>query len=93
MWFDSLAWLTTQFVLCRKSTDLSWEGEEPDVAAAEEDPPAAVEESASLPQVETIAQGAEATPPEATVLEGMYISMTSFASGGHSPRVLTLHVL
>jgi hypothetical protein len=63
------------------------------VAAAEEDPPAAVEESASLPQVETITQGAEATPPEATVLEGMYISTTSFASGGHSPRVLTLHVL
>jgi hypothetical protein len=29
-----------------------------------------VEESASLPQAETVAQGAEATPPEATVVEG-----------------------
>jgi hypothetical protein len=38
-----------------KSTDLSWEGEETDVAAAEENPPAAVEESASLPQAEVVA--------------------------------------
>jgi hypothetical protein len=30
----------------------------------------AVEESASLPQAETIVQGVEATPPEATVVEG-----------------------
>jgi hypothetical protein len=85
--FDSLAWLTTQSVLCKKSTYLSWEGEEPDVAATEEDLPAAVEESASLPQAETVAQGAEATPPEAIVVEGMYISTTLFASGSsRSPR-------
>jgi hypothetical protein len=90
MQFDSLAWLTTQFVLCRKSTDLSWEGEEPDVAAAEEDPPAAVEESASLPRAETVAQGAEATPLEATVVGGMYTSTTPFeSSSSRSPRVLT----
>jgi hypothetical protein len=77
-------------VLCRKSTDLSWEGEELDVATAEEDPSAAVEEFASLPQAKTVAQGAEATPSEATVVEGMYISTTSFASGSsRSPRVLT----
>jgi hypothetical protein len=71
MSFDSLAWLTNQFVLCRKSTDLSWEEEEPDATATEEDPPAAEEEFASLPQAEIVAQGAEATPPEATVVEGM----------------------
>jgi hypothetical protein len=62
--------LFTPTVLCRKSTDLSWEGEEPDAAVAEEDPPAAVEESAPLPQAETVAPGAEATPPEDTVVEG-----------------------
>jgi hypothetical protein len=49
---------------------LSWEGEEPSAAAGEEDPSPAVEESAMLPQAETVAQGAEATPPEATVVEG-----------------------
>jgi hypothetical protein len=76
-----------------KSTDLSREGEETDMAAAEENPPAAVEESASLPQAEVVAQGAEATPPEAIVVEGMYTSTTSFASGSHSPWVLTSHLL
>jgi hypothetical protein len=57
-------------MLCRKSTNLSWEGEEPSAAAGEEDPSPAVEESATLPQAETIAQGAEATSPEATIVEG-----------------------
>jgi hypothetical protein len=66
----NLAWLITKFVLSRKSTDLSWEGEEPDAAAAEENPSAAVEESASLPQTETVTQGAEASSPEDTVVEG-----------------------
>jgi hypothetical protein len=64
------AWLITEFVLCRKSTDLSWEGEEPSAAATEENPSSAVEESSFLPQAETVARGAEATPPEATVVEG-----------------------
>jgi hypothetical protein len=48
---------------------MSWEGEEPSTAAAEKDPSAAVEESTSLPQAETVAQGAEDTPPEATIVE------------------------
>jgi hypothetical protein len=39
--------------------------------AVEEDPPAAVEESASLPQDGTVALGTEVTPPEATIVEGM----------------------
>jgi hypothetical protein len=56
-------------VLCRKSTVLSWEGEEPSEATGE-DRLAAVEESASLPQTETVAQAAEATPQEATMVEG-----------------------
>jgi hypothetical protein len=65
-----LKWLITEFVLCRKSTDLSWESEEPSATADDKDPSPAVEESAALPQAETIAQGAEATPPEATIVEG-----------------------
>jgi hypothetical protein len=74
-------------VLCRKSTDLSWEGEEPDAVANEEDSSAVAEESTSLPQAETVAPGAEVTPPEATIVEGVYISTTSFASGSsRSPQ-------
>jgi hypothetical protein len=57
--------------LCWKSTDLSWEGEELDAAAVEEDPPTAVEESTSLPQDGTVALAAEVMPPEATIVEGM----------------------
>jgi hypothetical protein len=70
MEWSSRAWLTPLCVLCRKSTDLSWEGDEPSAAADEENPMLAVEESAPLPQAETVAPGAEATPPEATVVEG-----------------------
>jgi hypothetical protein len=42
--------MITEFVLCRKSTDLSWEGEEPSATVAEKNPSSAVEESTSLPQ-------------------------------------------
>jgi hypothetical protein len=62
--------LTTYLVLCRKSTDLSWEGDEPDTTADEEDPALAVEEFAPLSLDETVAPGAEATLPEATMVEG-----------------------
>jgi hypothetical protein len=67
---SSRAWLTTQCVLYRKLTNLSWEGDEPSTAAAEENPTLAVEESAPLPQAETMVPGAEATLPEASVVEG-----------------------
>jgi hypothetical protein len=62
--------LTTNLVLCRKSTDFSWEGDEPSTAAAKENPTLTVEESAPLPQDETVAPGAEATLSGATVVEG-----------------------
>jgi hypothetical protein len=62
--------MTANFVLCRKLTDLSWEGEEPSTAATEENPSPATEESASLPQGETVVPVAEVTPPEATIVEG-----------------------
>jgi hypothetical protein len=40
------------------------------MAATEENPSLAVEESASLFQGETVAPGAKVTPPEATIVEG-----------------------
>jgi hypothetical protein len=51
-------------------TDLSWEEDEPSAAAAEDNPTLAVEESTPLPQAKIVAPGAEATLPEATVVEG-----------------------
>jgi hypothetical protein len=90
MELSSLAWLTTQCVLCRKPTDLSWEGEEPNAVAAKENPLVTVEESTPLPQAETMVPGAEATSPVATIVEGTYSSTMSFASGNRSPRVLML---
>jgi hypothetical protein len=62
--------LTTNFVLCRKSTDLSWEGEEHSTAATEENPSPSIEESTSLPQDKIVAPGVEPMLPEAIVVEG-----------------------
>jgi hypothetical protein len=59
-------------MLCRKSTDLSWEGDEPATAVAEEEVTPPAEESALAPQVEPEAPAAEATLPEASVFEGEY---------------------
>jgi hypothetical protein len=59
-----------RILLCRKSSDLSWDGEELSAAAGEESRTAEVEESALLPQTETAGQAAEATPQEATMVEG-----------------------
>jgi hypothetical protein len=59
-------------VLCRKSTDLSWEGDEPAAAVAEEEPTPPAEESAPAPQAEPEVPAAEATLPEASVVEGKY---------------------
>jgi hypothetical protein len=55
----------------QKSSDLSWERDEPSTTTAEENPTLAVEESTPLPQGETMAPGVEATPSEATLVEGM----------------------
>jgi hypothetical protein len=67
---DNLSWLTTNFVLCMKSTDLSWERDEPSTAAAEDVSAPAAKQSAPLPQDETVVQVAEATLPETSVVEG-----------------------
>jgi hypothetical protein len=49
MWFGSRTWLTTSGVLCRKSTDFTWDEDEPSAAMAEEDSAPAAEESAPAP--------------------------------------------
>jgi hypothetical protein len=86
----NLVWVITEVVLCRKSTNLSWEGEEPSAAAGEEDRLPAVEESASLPQAESVAPVVESTPQEATMVEGMCTAPTLAAlCSSHSPRILT----
>jgi hypothetical protein len=63
--------MTASFVyFYRKSTDLSWEGDEPSTTVAEEVVTPPVEESTPTPQVESEAPAAEAALPEASVVEG-----------------------
>jgi hypothetical protein len=57
---------------CRKSTDLSWEGDEPSTAVAVEEAAPPVEESTPTPQAESEALAAGAALPEASAVEGKY---------------------
>jgi hypothetical protein len=57
---------------CRKSTDLSWEGDEPSTAVAEEEAAPPAEESTPAPQAESEVPAAGAALPEASVVEGEY---------------------
>jgi hypothetical protein len=57
---------------CRKSTDLSWEGDEPSTVVEEEEAAPSAEESAPASQAEPEAAGTEATLPEDSVVEGTY---------------------
>jgi hypothetical protein len=66
---------------------LSWEGDEPSTTAAEEVFAPASEESAPLPQTETVAPAAEATLPEASIVEGEYTTETRpSSSSSRIPR-------
>jgi hypothetical protein len=76
MWFGSRNWLTTSCVLCRKSTDLTWDGDEPSAAMAEKDSAPATKESAPAPLAESEAPVVEATLPEASIVEGEYTART-----------------
>jgi hypothetical protein len=58
---------------CRKSTDLSWEGDEPSTAVAEEVAPP-TEESAPASQAVPEPPATEESLPEAIVVEGEYSS-------------------
>jgi hypothetical protein len=57
----------------RKSTDLSWEGDEPSSAVAKEVAPPA-EESAPASQAVPEPPAIEAPLPEASIIEGEYSS-------------------
>jgi hypothetical protein len=59
---------------CRKSTDLSWEGDEPSTAVAEEEIAPPAEESAPASQAVAEAPATEASLPKASVVEGKYSS-------------------
>jgi hypothetical protein len=65
--------IDNQFVyFCRKSIDLSWEGDEPSTAVAEEEAAPPAEESTPAPQAESEAPAAGAALPEASVVESKY---------------------
>jgi hypothetical protein len=65
--------IDNQFVhFCRKSTDLSWEGDELSAAVAEEEVAPPAEGFAPAPQAESEAPATEAALPEASVVEGKY---------------------
>jgi hypothetical protein len=56
--------MTTSFVyFCRKSTDLSWEGDEPSTTVEEEEVAPPGEESTPAPQAESEAPAAGAALP------------------------------
>jgi hypothetical protein len=57
---------------CWKSTDLSWEGDEPSTAVAKEEASPPTEESALASQSVPEAPATEAVLPEASVVEGKY---------------------
>jgi hypothetical protein len=65
--------MTVYVCFCRKSTDLSWAGNEPSSAVAEEVAPPA-EEAAPTPQAVPEPPAVEASLPEASVVEGEYPS-------------------
>jgi hypothetical protein len=58
---------------------LTWEGDEPATAVAEEEAAPPAEESAPAPQAESEAPAAEATLPEASVIEGEYSARVQVA--------------
>jgi hypothetical protein len=64
--------LTTSCVLYKKSTNLTWDEDEPNAAMAEDDSAPAAEESAPAPQAESEAPVVEAALPEASIVEGEY---------------------
>jgi hypothetical protein len=57
---------------CRKSTDMSWEGDEPSTAVAEEEIAPPAEEPTPAPQAESETPAAGAALPEASMVEGKY---------------------
>jgi hypothetical protein len=80
MWFGSRTWLTTSCVLYRKSTDLTWDEDEPSAVVAEEESAPATEESTPAPQAESEAPVVETSLPQASIIEGEYTARTQLSS-------------
>jgi hypothetical protein len=59
---------------------LTWDGDEPTAAAAEEESAPLAEESAPAPQVESEAPAVEAALPEASIVEGEYTAQVQVSS-------------
>jgi hypothetical protein len=59
---------------------LSWDGDEPSAAVAEEESMPAAEESAPAPQAESEVSAVEATLPEASIVEGEYTARAQVSS-------------
>jgi hypothetical protein len=72
--------LTTSCVLCKKSTDLTWDEDEPSAAVAEEESAPAAEESTPAPQAESEVPSVEATLPEASIVESECTARTQLSS-------------
>jgi hypothetical protein len=58
---------------------LTWEGDEPATAVAEEETAPPAEESAPAPQAVSEAPAVEATLPEASVVDGEYFAQVQVA--------------
>jgi hypothetical protein len=65
---------------------LTWDGDEPAAAVAEEEPAPAVEESAPAPQAESEAPAVEAVLPEASIMKGEYTAQEQVASRSSRSR-------
>jgi hypothetical protein len=66
--------------------DLTWDGDEPSAAVAEEESTPAADESAPARQAESEAPALEAALPEASIVEGEYtaqVQVTSRSSRSH----------
>jgi hypothetical protein len=64
---------------------LTWDGDEPNAAVAEEESTPAAERSAPTPQAESEAPAVEAALPEASVVQGEYTARVQVSSrSGHS---------
>jgi hypothetical protein len=59
---------------------MTWDGDDPSAAVAEEESTSAAEESAPAPQAESEAPTVEAALPEASIVEGEYTAQVQVSS-------------
>jgi hypothetical protein len=65
---------------------LTWDGDEPSAAVAEEESTPAAKESAPAPQAESEAPAVEAALPEASIVEGECTAQVQVASRSSCSR-------